>query len=203
MARPPRGERRAIFFDRDGTLNEEVGYINHIERLRVFPNAARAVRAVNQAGWLSIVITNQSGIARGHFAESLLKKVHVQLRKKIAAGGAKLDDIIYCPHHPEGILPEFRLTCDCRKPAPGMLHSAAARHGIDLPNSYVIGDRYVDILMARRAGARSVLVLTGFGLGEWEFNRSGWEHQPDYVAENVYQAVRWALRHSESVVSSA
>lgn len=187
------GERQAVFFDRDGTLNEEVGYVNHLERLQVFSFAGRAVRTVNRAGLLAIVISNQSGVARGLFAESLVKKVNQQLRRKIAAAGGKLDDILYCPHHPQGVLEKYRVQCACRKPSPGLLETAATRYGINLSQSFVVGDRYVDVQLAHRVGAQSVLVLTGYGRGEWEFHRAAWEQQPNHVATNVYEAVRWIL----------
>ena len=189
------GERRAVFFDRDGTLNEEVGYVNHPLRFQLYPFASQAVREVNQAGLLAIVVTNQSGVARGLFAESLVKKVHRQLSQTIQAAGGRLDRILYCPHHPQARLKQYRVDCSCRKPAVGMLENAAAQFGINLTKSFVVGDRYVDVHTAHRAGARGVLVLTGYGLGEWEYQRAAWQQAPDHVAENAYEAVRWILRN--------
>ena len=190
----PSALRRAVFFDRDGTLNEEVGYVNHPRRFQLFPFASQAVREVNQAGLLAIVVTSQSGVARGLFSESLLKKIHRQLAAQIVSSGGKLDDILYCPHHPQAPVAKYRVECACRKPSPGLLERAAAAHGINLAESFVIGDRYVDVRMAQRVGARGVLVLTGYGRGEWQYQRATWDRPPDHIAQNVYAAVRWILR---------
>ena len=185
--------QRAVFFDRDGTLNEEIGHVLDPQDFRVYPFAARAVRLVNQAGLLAIVVTNQSGVGRGLFAESAVRRVHRQLTRRIEAGGGRLDAIFYCPHHPEALVERYRVACSCRKPAPGLLEAAAAQFGIDLTKSFVVGDRFVDITAARRVGARSVLVLTGVGRKELEDEESNGVAQPDHVAENVYEAVRWVL----------
>lgn len=189
-------ERRAVFFDRDGTLNEEVGYVNHLDRFQLYPFAARAVRQVNKAGLLAIVITNQTGVARGLFPESLVEAIHRQLASKIAAGGGRLDAVYYCPHHPQARVEKYRRDCACRKPLPGLLEAAASRFGINLTKSFVVGDRYGDVQLAHRVGAHGILVLTGYGRGEWEYHRETWEMPPDYVAENVSDYVRWILRNS-------
>ena len=183
----------AVFFDRDGTLNEEVGHVRNAEDFRVYSFAARAVRLVNEAGLRAIVITNQSGIGRGFMPESLVRRVNRQLTRRIAAGGGKLDAIYYCPHHPEAAVERFRMVCECRKPAPGLLEEAAREFGVNLERSFMIGDRFVDILAGRRAGARSVLVLTGVGRVELVDEKINRIAQPDHVAENVYKAVRWIL----------
>jgi len=188
------GLRRAVFFDRDGTLNQEVGYVNHPSRLQVYPRAGEAVRLVNEAGWLAIVVTNQSGVARGLFTEALVQKTHRTLARRIAEAGAWLDGIYYCPHHPLALHQSYRADCACRKPSPGMLLEAAARFGIDLKRSFVIGDRHLDMQMAHQVGATAVLVLTGYGRGEWEYQRSAWQRQPDHVARDVREAARWILR---------
>lgn len=192
----PAQSRGAVFFDRDGTLNEEIGHVRNAEDFRVYSFAARAVRLVNEAGLRAIVVTNQSGVGRGLIPESLVQRVHRQLTRRIAAGGGRLDAIYYCPHHPEASVERFRVVCECRKPATGLLEAAAKEFGVDLEQSFMIGDRFVDILAGRRAGARSILVLTGAGRMELED-----EHalgitgitQPDHVAENAYKAVRWIL----------
>ena len=187
--------QRAVFFDRDGTLNEEIGHVSDPQQFRVYPFAARAVRMVNEAGLLAIVVTNQSGVGRGLFAESLVHRVHRQLTRRIAAGGGRLDAIFYCPHHPEASLEQYRVVCACRKPSPGLLEAAAKQFGIELSKSFVVGDRFVDVHLAHRVGARSVLVLTGVGRNELEDEQTGGTEQPDYVAENVCEAVRWIVRH--------
>jgi len=184
---------RAVFFDRDGTLNEEIGHVRNAEDFRVYPFAARAVRLVNEAGLRAVVVTNQSGIGRGLISESLVRRVNRQLTRQVAMGGGRLDAIYYCPHHPEASVERFRVVCGCRKPAPGLLEAAAKEFGVDLARSFVIGDRFVDILAGRRVGARSILVLTGVGRQELQDEEASGLAQPDHVAENAYQAVRWVL----------
>jgi D-glycero-D-manno-heptose 1,7-bisphosphate phosphatase len=183
--------RQAVFFDRDGTLNEEVGHVDDAARFRVYPFAGRAVREINEAGLLAIVVTNQSGVGRGIFAEDLVARVHQQLGHELRTAGARLDRIYYCPHHPEAEIAAYRQQCACRKPSPGMLQQAAVEFGIQLQRSFVVGDRYVDMEMAHRVGAASVLVMTGFGQTEWEQEQSRWPQPPDHVAANVYEAVQW------------
>ena len=188
------GARRAGFFDRDGTLNEEVGYVDALDRFRLYPFASRAVKAVKDAGLAAIVLTNQSGVGRGLFSEELVHAVHERLSREMEQAGARLDGIYYCPHHPNAEVEQYRVVCACRKPSPGMMEESARRFGIRLEESFVIGDRYLDVEMAHRAGAASVLVRTGFGQGEWELFRGNGSPQPDHVAENVYDAVQWILQ---------
>jgi D-glycero-D-manno-heptose 1,7-bisphosphate phosphatase len=184
---------RAVFLDRDGTLNEEVGHVDRLSRFRLYPFAASAVREINNAGLLAVVVTNQSGVGRGMFPEELVSAVHDRLREELREAGAKLDAIYYCPHHPAAEIPKYRMECGCRKPSTGMMTQAAARFGIQIDKSYVIGDRHRDMEMARRAGAVGVLVRTGFGQQEWEMNRANGAAQPDHVADNLYEAVQWIL----------
>lgn len=183
--------RRAVFFDRDGTLNVEVGHLRRLDHFEVYPFASRAVKRVNEAGLLAIVITNQSGVARGYFPEAHVHSANAQLLAHLAAAGARIDRIYYCPHHPEGPVEEFMQACHCRKPAPGMLEQAAAEFGIQLNQSYVVGDRFVDVEAGHRAGASPVLVLTGAGIGELSVHASA--RQPRHVAEDVEAAVDWIL----------
>jgi D-glycero-D-manno-heptose 1,7-bisphosphate phosphatase len=186
--------RRAIFIDRDGTISEEVGYVNHPTRYRVFPFAPEAVKTINEAGWLAILVTNQAGVARGYFKEDLIQLVHDKLSQELARGGARLDAVYYCPHHPTVGEPPYRFDCDCRKPKPGLITRAAADLDIDLARSWMIGDRYGDTELARNAGTRAALVLTGYGRGEYEYQRDAWQRGPDFVAENLLEAVREILR---------
>jgi D-glycero-D-manno-heptose 1,7-bisphosphate phosphatase len=180
--------RRAVFLDRDGTIGEEMGYVNHIDRFQIFPFAAEAIRRLNQAEIPVIVVTNQSGIARNIFPESLVHEVHKKMVSQLAAGGAWIDGIYYCPHKSEDV-------CDCRKPNPGMLERAAREHTLDLAASWVVGDRYGDLEMGFAAGARGILVMTGYGRGEYEFHRATWLRQPDVLAENLRDAVRCILQN--------
>jgi D-glycero-D-manno-heptose 1,7-bisphosphate phosphatase len=184
------GARRAVFMDRDGTISEEVGYVNHPSRYRVFPFAARAVRALNEAGWLAVLVTNQAGVARGYFREELIGEVHKVLASELERGGARLDAVYYCPHHPTVGEPPYRFDCDCRKPRPGLLLRAARELDLDLSRCWMVGDRYSDTELARNAGAHSALVLTGYGRGELEYQSEAWPQRPDLVAENLLEAVK-------------
>ncbi len=174
--------RGAVFLDRDGTICEEMGYLNHLSRLQIFHFVAPAVRRLNEAGWPVIAVTNQSGVARGIFPESLVHAVHEKIATDFAAAGARVDAFYYCPHKSAD-------ACECRKPLAGMLERAAREHELDLTRSYVIGDRYVDVETAQGTGGRGILVLTGYGRGEYELHRNQWPQQPWGVAENLAEAV--------------
>lgn len=187
-------KRRAVFMDRDGTISEEVGYVNHPGRYRVFDYSAEAVRLLNQRGWLAVLVTNQAGVARGYFTEEMIGRVHSLLAQELARGAAALDAVYYCAHHPSVGEPPYRLDCDCRKPKPGLIQRAAADFSIDLEQSWMVGDRYSDIELARNAGVRSAFVLSGYGRGEWEYQSDGWKHEPDLVAEDLLAAVKEITR---------
>src|SRR5262249_41812863 len=150
-ASPVSLSRRAIFMDRDGTVCEEVGYVNHTERSRLLPRSAEAIRKINAAGFRAIIIPNQAGVARGGVEEEMIGRVHDRLRAMLAQQNARIDAIYYCPHHPEVGSPPYRLDCDCRKPRPGLLRRAAEDLGLDLQFSYMIGDSSKDIEVAARA----------------------------------------------------
>jgi len=180
--------RRAIFLDRDGTLNAPVGFVNHRSLFTLFPWSIEAIRLINRSGFLAVVVTNQSGIARGLYDEALLKEVHAELRASLEAAGAHLDGIYYCPHF-HSATGTKKSDCECRKPKPGMLRDAERDLDVDLTRSYVIGDTYSDLEMGFRVGARAFLVMTGFGRGNYEHHRHGWPRQPDGVFEDVYRAV--------------
>lgn len=184
----------AVFVDRDGTICEEVGYVNHLDRVQVFSWAAEAIRKLNQAGLPVIVVTNQSGVGRGYFSEDLVKQVHMKIALELAANNARLDAFYYCPHHPTATIEEYRKECRCRKPAAGMLEEAAKRFNLDLKSSYVVGDSYRDVQLGHEAGARSILVMTGYGRGEYEHHRKSWPRLPDMIAENLLEAVGKILR---------
>ncbi|MBS1790313.1 MAG: D-glycero-beta-D-manno-heptose 1,7-bisphosphate 7-phosphatase [Acidobacteria bacterium] len=188
--------RRAVFLDRDGTVNEEVGYVCDSTQFHLYKFAAEAVQLINEAGWLTVIVTSQAGVARGLFNEEFLSQLHEQMKAELSFAGAEIDAIYYCPHHPtEGEAP-YRQVCTCRKPKPGMLNQAAKDLNIDLSASVVIGDRFRDLAMAQAVGARSVLVLTGYGREEFERDAAVWPQQPDHVAENLLDAVRWVLNQS-------
>jgi D-glycero-D-manno-heptose 1,7-bisphosphate phosphatase len=184
----------AVFLDRDGTLNEEVGYVNHLERFVLLPHVGQAIRLLNEHGIKAVVITNQSGVARGYFPESLIHQVHQKMQDLLKKEGARVDGIYYCPHHPDIGIPPYRQKCRCRKPATGLVEDAAKELNIDCSRSYVIGDRGVDIEFAARIGAKGILVLTGYGKGEWEYFGNQWKVKPDHVATDLYEAVQWILQ---------
>jgi D-glycero-D-manno-heptose 1,7-bisphosphate phosphatase len=183
-------KRPAVFIDRDGTISEEVGYVNHPSRFRVFPYSAEAIRILNDAGWLAILITNQAGVARGYFSEDVIHAVHDQLTRDLQNESAKLDAIYYCAHHPSVGEPPYRSDCDCRKPKTGLIQQATRDFEIDLGASWMAGDRYGDVELARNAGLRSAFVLSGYGRGEWEYQSQTWAHRPDLVCENLLEAVK-------------
>jgi len=177
----------AVFLDRDGTINEEMGYINHLSRFRVFPQAAPAIRRLNEAGLKVVVISNQSGVARGYFSLALMEEVNRYLVKHLAEGGARLDGFFVCTHHPNE-------DCPCRKPKPELIERAARDLDLDLKRSYLIGDRYTDVQTAANAGVKGILVLTGYGRGEFEFIRDQAPAQPVYVARDLEDAAAWILK---------
>jgi D-glycero-D-manno-heptose 1,7-bisphosphate phosphatase len=179
--------RPAVFLDRDGTIAEEVGYLNHASRFRMFPFAAAAIRRLNEAGFPVIVASNQSGVGRGYFPESLVQTVNELMTEQLAASGARIDAVYYCPHTSAD-------NCDCRKPKTGMIERAAREHSLDMARSFIVGDRYGDIELARRAHAKGILVRTGYGEGELAWHSDKWPSQPDFVAEDLSKAADWILR---------
>ena len=179
--------------DRDGTISEEVGYVNHIDRLRLLPGSARAIRLINDSPYAAVVVTNQSGVARAMFPESLVDEVHDRLRAILAREGARLDGIYYCPHHPEHGESPYRARCDCRKPGTGMIEQAARELGLDFSPSYMIGDKMVDVECARAAGMNGVLVRTGYGAGEIQYRRDRWSCEPSFIADDLLEAVERIL----------
>jgi D-glycero-D-manno-heptose 1,7-bisphosphate phosphatase len=190
--------RAAVFLDRDGTLCEEVGYVNHLSRSRLLPNSIEAIRLVNRAGLLAVVTTNQSGVARGYFSQELVEAVHAKLLATLSEGGVRLDAVYYCPHHPSEGTPPWRSECECRKPKPGMILRAAREHDIDLSGSYVVGDSVVDIEAGASAGVPGILVKTGYGRGHLEHQRHRFKSEPAHAAEDLLEAVRWILSRRRS-----
>ena len=153
----------AVFLDRDGTINEEVGYLDRLDNLRLLPGASEAIRRINAGGMKAVVITNQSGVARGLYDEAFVSKTHALLRELLRRAGAHLDGIYFCPHHPREGRGEYLRVCDCRKPAPGLILRAEEELGLDLSHSWMIGDTLNDIEAGTRAGVRRILVRTGMG----------------------------------------
>ncbi|MEE2839017.1 MAG: HAD family hydrolase [Acidobacteriota bacterium] len=199
------GNQRAIFLDRDGTLNEEVGHLRRTEDLRIYPEALEAVRKINQSGALTIVITNQSAIARGFLDEEELGDLHGFLQEEFRREGARIDGFYYCPHHPDAGTGAYTQECTCRKPQPGMLIRAARELHLEIATSFMIGDKLDEVEAGHRAGCRSVLLKTGYGEGELrvldqgEFSAPFEEvslRRPVHVAENVLKAVDWIMEQT-------
>lgn len=184
--------RPAVFLDRDGTLVEEAGYLDRLERLVFFPYAVDAVRLLNRSGLAVVVVTNQAGVARGIFKEAFVAEAHRHIAERLALGGARVDGFYYCPHHPEAVVEALRQACGCRKPEPGMLTRAAEELGLDLSASFVVGDRWHDLEAGRRVGARGVLVRTGYGRTEEASPKPGLA--PAAIVNNVAEAASWILR---------
>jgi D-glycero-D-manno-heptose 1,7-bisphosphate phosphatase len=158
--------RPAVFLDRDGTLIEERGYLSKLEDIALFEDTPAALRRLREAGFALVVVTNQAGIARGYFDEAFVQKAHRYLGEMLAAEGIVIDGYYYCPHHPDGLVPEYSRVCRCRKPAPGMVEQAARDLGLDIDRSFVVGDKWLDVELATNAGAHGILVRTGYGAGD-------------------------------------
>ncbi len=188
MARP------AVFLDRDGTINEQVGYVNHVDRLWLLPGVASAIRQLNEYPIPVIVVTNQAGASRGYFPEELVAKVNAKMEKLLAQENAHIDGLYYCPHLKGGKIPHLDVDCDCRKPKPGMILQAAKEHDIDLKRSYVVGDRMGDVSFGQSVGAKGILVLTGYGKGERDFIKGT---TPDHIAKDLTKAVEWIMKDLE------
>ncbi len=189
---------KAVFIDRDGTISKEVGYVNHVSRYEVFDYSAEAIKLLNESEFLAILTTNQAGVARGYFVENLIGEVHQKLQAELGKCGAKLDAIYYCPHHPSVGEPPYRQDCNCRKPKPGMILQAVEEFGIDLSESWMIGDRYSDVVFGHKLGLKTAFLLSGYGRGEWEYQRDSWKIEPDLVGENLLAATKQILQIKSS-----
>jgi histidinol-phosphate phosphatase family protein len=182
--------RTTVFLDRDGTLNHDTSYIKNSGELVLFPDAVTAVKRCNDAGIRVLVVTNQSGLARGYFSQADLDGIHRCLREQLRDGGAWIDDIFICPHHPDD-------GCQCRKPNPGMIEQAMARYPIDLAKSYVVGDKSIDVELAAKTQVKGLLVTTGPSSAE-ELRMIQAHHLPvAHVAKCLQDAVDWILADVE------
>jgi len=183
---------RGVFLDRDGTLIEEVGYLDRMERVELYPWTIDAIRALNRANFRTVLVSNQSGVARGFFTEAVVADVHRHIAALLEAGGARIDAYYYCPHHPDGKVAQYAVRCDCRKPARGLVDRAARELGVDPTRSFVVGDRWLDVELAHAVGARGVLVRTGYGLTEEARPRD--TLGADAIVDNLIAAASWILR---------
>ncbi len=190
-------KKPAVFIDRDGTINEQLGYINHLSRFVILPGVSEAVRLLNENDWWAIIVSNQGGVARGYYPMGLVDEIHAFLKSSLEKQGATIDGIFFCPHHPAGVLPEYNAECDCRKPRTGLIDKARQVFDIDMSSSYVVGDRHVDIELASRLNLKGVLVKTGYGLGEMEYIIPQKRLKPHHVAKDLLDAVKWILNEEK------
>ncbi|MBW1805358.1 MAG: HAD family hydrolase [Deltaproteobacteria bacterium] len=186
-------KRPAVFMDRDGTINEQMGYINHLSRFVILPGVAEAIRLLNENDFLAIIVSNQSGVARGYFPIELVHEIHATLNRVLKEKDAVIDGIYFCPHYPRGDLAEYCHECDCRKPKTGLIDQACESFDIDISSSYMVGDRYTDMELARRSNLKGVLVETGYGLGDMEYILPKKSVKPDHIAKDLLGAVQWIL----------
>ena len=182
------GKCKGVFLDRDGTINEDIGYVSKLENFKLIPGIKPALRLLKDMGFKLFVVTNQSGIGRGIISEENLKVIHDRMIEEFGHDGIELDDIKYCPHRPEE-------KCLCRKPLPKMIKDLARKHQVDLKESYLVGDKISDVLTGKNSTCKTILLLSeneGVNLDEddeeWPF--------PDYVAETLAGAVEWILKDS-------
>ena len=175
----------AVFLDRDDTLIRDTGYLSDPEGIELLPGAAEGLRALNLAGIPAIVVTNQSGIARGLFDEKTLHVIHARLLKMLKSEGARIDALYYCPHHPDGIIEHYRMACSCRKPEPGMLYQAAQDFGLDLASCSLVGDKAEDIEVIHRVKGAGILIRTE--------RHVVLKEEPEYIAADLLDAVHWIL----------
>jgi D-glycero-D-manno-heptose 1,7-bisphosphate phosphatase len=185
--------RSAVFLDRDGTLIEEVGYLDRPERVDLYPWSIDSIRALNRAGVRVVMVTNQSGVARGFFDEAMVAAVHARIAALLAAGGAQIDAYYHCPHHPDGKVPEYARACDCRKPGRALVDRAVEALGVDPARSFTVGDRWLDVALARTVGAKGVLVRTGYGQSQEGEPPAG--VAADAVVDNLAGAASWILQN--------
>lgn len=189
------GLKPVVFLDRDGTLNVESGYIRTLTDLNLIEGAGEAIRKLNSAGIAAVLVTNQTGAARGYYSEDHIRDLNARLVKLLKEENAYLDDVYYCPHlaEPDGTVAPYARECECRKPAPGLVEQAYKEHPeLDRTRSFVVGDKATDVELASNCGAKSILVETGYGkqvvAGEYQ-----WKVTPDFQTDSIVEAVDWIL----------
>jgi len=186
--------RPVVFLDRDGTLNEEIGYIHDISMLNLINGAAESVQKLNAANVAAVLVSNQTGAARGFYGVEHIQKLNERLIKLLEDKGAHLDALYYCPHLETGRVPELSIKCNCRKPEPGLVQRAFEENpDLDRRRSYVVGDKASDVELAKNCGAKGILVKTGYGQAVSD-GRYQWKVEPDYLAHNISDAVNWILK---------
>ena len=188
---------KAVFFDRDGTINIESGYIRDLNNVKLIPGAAQAIKRLKEAGFLAILITNQSGPARGYYSEDWVNQLNQKVQNLLVEQGTCLDEIYYCPHLPDGTVPEYTKVCDCRKPAIGLIQKAQTKFEIDLQNSFMLGDKATDVELGQNAGCHPILLKTGYGervlSGNYQYIPD--QSIPYHIADNISDAAQWILNN--------
>jgi len=183
--------RRAVFLDRDGCISpDELGYNSDPARYHLYPYSIEALKLLKELGYLLFVVTNQSGIARGYFQLADLERVHRRMRELLSAGGVELDQVYFSPYFREGVVPPFNIHHEDRKPGLGMFKRAQREFHFDTGRSWMLGDRYSDIEFGKKAGLKTVLLLSGNGAKEMQENLPAWEYRPDFIAENLLTAAK-------------
>jgi D-glycero-D-manno-heptose 1,7-bisphosphate phosphatase len=186
-----RDRRPAVFLDRDGTINEDVGYLTDLAELRIYPFAADAIRLLRRSGFAVVVVTNQGGVARGLMSEAFVQETHARMAEHLARAGAVVDAWYYCPHHPESVVPSLAAPCDCRKPGTAMPRRAEVELGLDLVRSWAIGDHWRDVQMGHAVGARGILLRTGHGRDQEASRAPG--QRVEAICDNLIAAVAHVL----------
>jgi D-glycero-D-manno-heptose 1,7-bisphosphate phosphatase len=186
----------AVFLDRDGTLIEDVDYLSDFDQVRLFPYTVDALRLLARAGFATVVVTNQSAVARGLVTEDFIMRTHDRLNQRLARGGARIDAFYFCPHHPDAVVEQYRRSCRCRKPQPGMIEDAARDLSLDLSRSWMVGDRWVDVAAGNAADVGAVLVRTGHA--ERMHETAPPDVRADAMLNNLMEAVGWILQHRTS-----
>lgn len=184
--------KKAVFLDRDGTINKEVNYLNHPDQIELISGAAEGIKLLNENGFTVVVITNQSGVARGIIEEKKIPLIKERLCRLLEERGAKIDGYYYCPHYPDGKIEKYAVKCDCRKPEPGLVWKAVGDLDIEIKGSYVVGDKTCDIALGNNIGAVSIMVKTGYGESEAEY----YESSPDYTVDNLLAAAQWIIKNN-------
>jgi len=188
--------RPAVFLDRDGTIIIEKDFLGDPAGIELLPRAVDALKILKKRGYLVICVSNQSGVARGYYGEEAVRAVNDRLVEILRDNGAIIDEIYYCPHHPQADIQEYRQSCDCRKPKTGMARQAMEKYAIDLAGSVMVGDRAADIEFGKNLGIPAVLVTTGYGRAERERIEDENLTPPGYIAADLYEAVEWILHNT-------
>jgi D-glycero-D-manno-heptose 1,7-bisphosphate phosphatase len=188
----------AVFIDRDGCLIHELGYISKLKNIKFFKRSFDALRLLQENGFKIVIVTNQSGVARGYFPESFVKKTHLYIAAELKKKGLKIDAYYYCPHHRKATIAKYRKDCDCRKPRQGMIKKAVKKFNLDLRQSFTMGDKLSDVKLGHNGKMKGILVQTGFG--RWQKTLIGKERvKPDFIAKDFYSGAKWVVRYAARI----